>query len=122
MAREWRRGAYLVTTDKGRLDLETIHGFLEISCWAAGIPADVVMRSVENSLTFGLFAHEEQVAFARVVTDYGHLRLPRRRLRPGAAPWAGLRQVDDGGRVLAPQTAGLEAMDSGNPGRARAVP
>ena len=70
MAREWRRGAYLVTTDKRRLDLEMVHGFLKTSYWAAGIPAEVGRRSVENSLTFGLFADDEQVGFARVVTDY----------------------------------------------------
>ena len=70
MVREWRRGAYLVSTDKARLDLEMIHGFLETSYWAAGIPAQAVRRSVENSLTFGLFRGDEQVGFARVVTDY----------------------------------------------------
>ncbi len=70
MAREWRRGAYLVTTGKARLDLEMVHGFLKTSYWAAGISADVVMRSVENSLAFGLFWGDEQVGFARVVTDY----------------------------------------------------
>ncbi len=59
-----------MTTDKGRLDLEMIHGFLRTSYWAAGIPAEVVRRSVENSLTFGLFRGDEQVGFARVVTDY----------------------------------------------------
>ena len=70
MFREWRRGAYLVSTDKARLDLEMIHGFLKTSYWAAGIPAQAVRRSVENSLTFGLFRGDEQVGFARVVTDY----------------------------------------------------
>jgi GNAT superfamily N-acetyltransferase len=70
MACEWRRGAYLVTTDKARLDLEMVHGFLKTSYWAAGISADVVMRSVENSLAFGLFRGDERVGFARVVTDY----------------------------------------------------
>ena len=70
MAHEWQRGAYLVTTDKSRLDLEMIHGFLKTSYWAAGIPAEVVRCSVENSLTFGLFRGGEQVCFARVVTDY----------------------------------------------------
>jgi GNAT superfamily N-acetyltransferase len=59
-----------VTTDKGSLDLEMVHGFLKTTYWAAGIPADVVMRSVENSLTFGLFRGDEQVGFARLVTDY----------------------------------------------------
>jgi GNAT superfamily N-acetyltransferase len=70
MIREWRRGAYLLTTDKARLDPEVIHGFLKTSCWAAGISADVVTRSMENSLAFGLFEGGEQVGFARVVTDY----------------------------------------------------
>ena len=70
MVREWQRGAYLVSTDKARLNLEMIHGFLKTSYWAAGIPAQAVRRSVENSLTFGLFRGAEQVGFARVVTDY----------------------------------------------------
>ena len=70
MARKWRRGAYLMTTDKARLDLEMVHGFLKTSYWAAGISADVVMRSVKNSLAFGLFRGDEQVGCARVVTDY----------------------------------------------------
>ena len=59
-----------MTTDKGRLDLVLVHSFLKTSYWAAGIPAEVVRRSVENSLTFGLFWDGEQVGFARVVTDY----------------------------------------------------
>ena len=70
MAREWWRGAYLITTDGARLDLETVHGFLKTYYWASGIPLQAVKRSVENSLTFGLFRGEEQVGFARVVTDY----------------------------------------------------
>ncbi len=70
MAREWRRRAYLLTTDKARLDLEMVHSFLKTSYWAAGISADVVNRSVKNSLAFGLFEGDEQVGFARVVTDY----------------------------------------------------
>ena len=70
MALEWWREAYLVTTDKARLDLSLVHSFLKTSYWAGGIPAEVVRRSVENSLTFGLFRDDEQVGFARVVTDY----------------------------------------------------
>lgn len=69
-AREWRRGQYLITTDRARLNLEVIHDFLKISYWASGIPAEIVRRSVENSLAFGLFEGGEQVGFARVVTDY----------------------------------------------------
>ncbi len=70
MAREWRRGAHLVTTDKARLDLEMVHGYLKTSYWAVGVPAQAVRRAVENSLAFGLFRDDEQIGFARVVTDY----------------------------------------------------
>ena len=70
MAFQRRRDRYLVTTDKTRLDLPVIHGFLRGSYWAAGVPFEIVERSVRNSLTFGLFFGEEQVGFARVVTDH----------------------------------------------------
>jgi GNAT superfamily N-acetyltransferase len=66
---EWRREGYLVSTDPGRLNLGVIHSFLKGSYWARGVPLEVVGRSVENSLCFGLYRGEEQVGFARVVTD-----------------------------------------------------
>jgi hypothetical protein len=52
--------------------LETIHCcLLKTSWWASsGIPVRAVKRPVENSLTFGLFADEEAVGFARLVADY----------------------------------------------------
>ena len=67
MVREWHQGLYLITTDKASLDLEMIHGFLNTSCWNAGISVRAIKRSTENSLTFGLFADEEEADFARVV-------------------------------------------------------
>ncbi len=51
------------------LDLEVVHGYLSRSYWAAGVPEDVVRRSIENSLCFGVYRGEEQAGFARVVTD-----------------------------------------------------
>jgi GNAT superfamily N-acetyltransferase len=69
MTREWQRGEYLVSTDRSLLDLQVIHGYLSTSYWAAGVPEEVVGRSIENSLNFGVYRGEEQVGFARVVTD-----------------------------------------------------
>jgi GNAT superfamily N-acetyltransferase len=70
---EWRRGDYSVSTNPALLDREMIHRFLEASYWAAGIPRDVVERSIAGSLPFGLYReHErgqEQIGFARVITD-----------------------------------------------------
>ena len=53
-----------------------MHGFLAASYWAAGIPREVVRRSIEHSLCFGLYHQDRQVGFARVVTDratFGYL-------------------------------------------------
>jgi GNAT superfamily N-acetyltransferase len=70
MAHEWRRGDDTISTDRARLDLAVVHGFLTTSYWAAGIPLDVVRRAVEGSLPFGVYRGERQVGFARVITDY----------------------------------------------------
>jgi GNAT superfamily N-acetyltransferase len=69
MPDEWRRDDYLISTDNTLLDLPTIHGFLTASYWAAGIPLDIVRRSIEHSLAFGLYHRDRQIGFARVITD-----------------------------------------------------
>jgi GNAT superfamily N-acetyltransferase len=62
---------YSVTTDRARLDLDLIHGWLSgESYWAAGIPRAIVERSIEHSFCFGLLDDDTQIGFARVVTDY----------------------------------------------------
>jgi GNAT superfamily N-acetyltransferase len=69
MTRGWRRDGYLISTDASMLDLEVVHAYLSRSYWAAGVQEDVVRRSIENSLCFGVYRGEEQAGFARVVTD-----------------------------------------------------
>jgi GNAT superfamily N-acetyltransferase len=68
--REHRKGKFVISTDKQRIDLGIVHGFLTESYWAKGIPREVVARSIENSLCFGVYGHGKQVGFARVITDY----------------------------------------------------
>lgn len=67
--KETREGSIVVTTDRSRLDLDVIHGFLTTSYWAKGIPRETVARSMEHSLCFGAFDERRQVGFARVVSD-----------------------------------------------------
>jgi GNAT superfamily N-acetyltransferase len=68
---EWRRGDYSISTDPARLDLDLIHAFLAREAyWAKGMPFEVMRRSIEHSLPFGLYWRDEQVGFARAVTDY----------------------------------------------------
>jgi GNAT superfamily N-acetyltransferase len=68
---EYRRGEFLISTDRERLDLDVVHGFLTNCYWAKGIPREVVVRSIEHSLCFGIYDGEgAQVGFARVISDF----------------------------------------------------
>lgn len=58
-----------VSSDDTRLDIDVIHHYLAHSYWAAGIPRNIVERSIRGSLNFGVYAGEAQVGFARVITD-----------------------------------------------------
>ncbi len=71
MIHEWQRGEYLISTDKSRVDIERVHDFLSNSSyWAQGRSLETVRRSIENSVVFGVYCNDQQVGFARVVTDY----------------------------------------------------
>ncbi|NJB94418.1 GNAT family N-acetyltransferase [Xanthomonas arboricola] len=60
-----------VSTDHSELDVALVHRYLaQHSSWARDIPLAVVQRSIANSLCFGGFLQDGQVAFARVVSDY----------------------------------------------------
>lgn len=68
---EERREDFCISTDKDRLNIEVIHYFLaNESYWSKDIPLSVVHKAVSNSLCFGVFKGDEQVGFARVVSDY----------------------------------------------------
>jgi GNAT superfamily N-acetyltransferase len=71
------KGEYSITTERNKMDIDFIHSFLVRSYWAEGITKEVVARSVNGSLCFGVFRNgslsqdsaDEQVGFARMVTD-----------------------------------------------------
>jgi GNAT superfamily N-acetyltransferase len=69
MPEEWHEGGFTVSTDPARFDLDVIHDFLTRSYWSEGITRAQVVRSIENSLCFGLYEGAKQIGFARVVTD-----------------------------------------------------
>lgn len=58
------------STDRARLDIDLIHGFLSReSYWAPGIRRELVELGIANSLCFGIHEDGRQIGFARVVTD-----------------------------------------------------
>jgi ribosomal protein S18 acetylase RimI-like enzyme len=70
MSAEERRGEYWLSCDLDRMSVDVIHGYLSQEYWSKGIPREVVARSMQNSLCFGVFHETEQVGFARVITDF----------------------------------------------------
>lgn len=68
---------YSISTDKARLDIPLIHQYLsQQSYWAENIPLSLVEQSIEHSLCFGVYLGEQQIGFARVITDlatFGYL-------------------------------------------------
>jgi GNAT superfamily N-acetyltransferase len=70
MIHSMHEGDFDVSTDPSRLDISVIHPFLNRSYWAEGIPREIVQRSILHSLCFGAYRGNEQVGFARVISDH----------------------------------------------------
>lgn len=60
-----------IDCDVTRMNVSLIHRFLsEESLWANGISLPVVEKSLKNSLCFGGYINANQIAFARVISDF----------------------------------------------------
>ncbi|SRX76012.1 GNAT family N-acetyltransferase [Aequorivita antarctica] len=69
--REITFGEFLITNDEKKMDLSSIHDFLsKHSGWSDNIPLEIVRKSIENSLNFGLFHKDIQIGYARVISDF----------------------------------------------------
>jgi N-acetylglutamate synthase-like GNAT family acetyltransferase len=60
---------FYISTEKEKMDIDLIHSFLTRSYWAEGISKEIVRRSIEGALCFGVFENEKQIGFARMITD-----------------------------------------------------
>ena len=80
MPHETHHAGYLLSDDPALLDVDAVHAYLTHCYWAAGISRDIVARSLENSLSLGLYAPAvqpataaahpgAQVGLVRVITD-----------------------------------------------------
>ena len=68
---EWSKGEFVISTDPTRLDREMILEFLATSYWAGWLERDVIAKSLDHCLPFGLYNGKgDQIGFARVITDF----------------------------------------------------
>lgn len=66
----WEQGIHTISTDPAALDFESVYAFLSTAPWASGIRREAMLRALRNSLCFSLFEEEQQIGFARVITDH----------------------------------------------------
>lgn len=59
-----------VSTDKTKLDVPFIQNFLKDIYWAAGRTIEEVQITIDASFCFGIYLNDQQIGFARIITDY----------------------------------------------------
>ncbi|MDG2431052.1 GNAT family N-acetyltransferase [Flavobacterium sp.] len=59
-----------IATDKSKLDVPFIQNFLKDVYWSAGRTIAEVQTTIDHSFCFGIYLDEQQIGFARVITDY----------------------------------------------------
>ena len=67
---EWKRGEYVCTDDKARLDLNVTCDLLQATYWASNRSREQIRKSIQHSVCVGLFHGDKQIGFARGVTDH----------------------------------------------------
>ena len=71
MQTESQHDEFIISTDRHRLQVDIIHKYLsEESYWARERTAEQTETAIKNSLPFGVYKGENQIGFARIVTDY----------------------------------------------------
>src|ERR1044072_741173 len=67
---EWQYEEFVISTDEERLQIDVIHKYLsEESYWAQGRTLENTRKAIENSICFGVYRDDQQLSFARVITD-----------------------------------------------------
>lgn len=65
----WQKDHFELNARVSQLDITFVHQFLTNSYWAKGRTMQEVQASIEQSYAFGLYDGEQQIGFARVITD-----------------------------------------------------
>ncbi|NWF57629.1 MAG: GNAT family N-acetyltransferase [Syntrophaceae bacterium] len=67
---EWHWDEFVISDDRSRVQVEVVAGLLAKTLWGHRRPREVVEKLIQTSMCFSLFRHQEQIGFARVVSDY----------------------------------------------------
>ncbi|SDZ85555.1 GNAT family N-acetyltransferase [Pedobacter hartonius] len=74
---EITENGFIFSDDKNKIDAAAVHHYLSTqSYWAQEIPMETVVKSIANSICFGIYKDTRQIGFARWITDgatFGYL-------------------------------------------------
>ncbi len=65
-----KKGDYLISTDKALLDFHWLHQALSRTYWSEDIPEETIRKAAGHSMTFGIYHHDKQVGYARIISDF----------------------------------------------------
>lgn len=65
-----RIGRITITDDKRKLQIDRVCKLLNSTYWAEARSEEVIEKSIEHSICFGVYDGGNQIGFARCVTDY----------------------------------------------------
>ena len=67
---ENRYGEFIISDDKEKLKFQRIKEMLSATYWAQNRTEEVISKTIDHSICFGIYKNELQIGFARCVTDY----------------------------------------------------
>ncbi len=68
--KNWKQADLLISTDSEKINFLTVYQFLKTTYWAKERSFEEIVKSVKNSLCFGVYEHESQIGFARIISDF----------------------------------------------------
>ena len=70
---KWHKQKFWISDQLSDVDMSAVHRMLSKTYWAANRPKERTEASVSGSVCFSLKNEDEQIGFARVLTDSGSL-------------------------------------------------
>ncbi|MEG2183029.1 MAG: GNAT family N-acetyltransferase [Oscillospiraceae bacterium] len=61
---------FLISDDKTKIQIDRVCQLLNTSYWAKDRPRETIEKALINSICFGIYKDEQQIGFARCVTDF----------------------------------------------------
>jgi GNAT superfamily N-acetyltransferase len=66
----WTKDIFTISDEFEHLQLEVIVDYLARAYWSNQRPRAVIEKSLKHSLCFGVYEQDQQIGFARVVSDH----------------------------------------------------